>query len=165
MARKRSTLGTYAPHPFGRLLRTRRAELDLTQAMVADATGVVTSYICDIERGRRGPMRLNKLVLLAEVLRVPLETLEAAAKIDFELVKLDEEGEVVAMGRELRLYLRNIGTLDPLEAMMGQAATLSTRIRTEASAYTPELEEEAVRLDGILKEIKQFLGEDGEPVV
>lgn len=73
---------------FGKKIRKLRRERELTLSAVAQATGVSTSYISAIERGRRPPFRAQKLVRLAEVLTTDLESLRALAALEntrFEL--------------------------------------------------------------------------------
>lgn len=47
-------------------------ERALTQMEVAKAMGCTNVYLCDIERGRRGPPRSLRLLLLAQLLDVPV---------------------------------------------------------------------------------------------
>lgn len=50
---------------FGSLLRRLREEKRLRQADIANAIGVSTVYICDIEKDRRNPPSYKKLQLIA----------------------------------------------------------------------------------------------------
>ena len=50
---------------FGSLLRRLREEKRLRQADIANAIGVSTVYICDIEKDRRNPPSYRKLQLIA----------------------------------------------------------------------------------------------------
>ena len=66
---------------FGRLLRQLREEKGLRQADVANALGVTTVYICDIENNRRNPPEYKKLRQIVE----KLELTEEAATMLFDL--------------------------------------------------------------------------------
>lgn len=53
---------------FGRLVRIRRTEVDLTQEGLAFETGLDRTYVSGIERGRRNPT-LTVIAILAEGLK------------------------------------------------------------------------------------------------
>ena len=58
---------------FGTLLRQLREEKSLRQVDVANAIGVSTVYICDIEKDRRNPPGYKKLQLIAGKLELTEE--------------------------------------------------------------------------------------------
>ena len=58
---------------FGSLLRQLREEKSLRQVDVANAIGVSTVYICDIEKDRRNPPGYKKLQLIAGKLELTEE--------------------------------------------------------------------------------------------
>ena len=58
---------------FGTLLRQLREEKSLRQVDVANAIGVSTVYICDIEKDRRNPPSYKKLQLIAGKLELTEE--------------------------------------------------------------------------------------------
>ena len=58
---------------FGTLLRQLREEKRLRQVDVANAIGVSTVYICDIEKDRRNPPGYKKLQLIAGKLELTEE--------------------------------------------------------------------------------------------
>lgn len=58
---------------FGSLLRQLREEKRLRQVDVANAIGVSTVYICDIEKDRRNPPGYKKLQLIAGKLELTEE--------------------------------------------------------------------------------------------
>ena len=58
---------------FGSLLRQLREEKRLRQVDVANAIGVSTVYICDIEKDRRNPPSYKKLQLIAGKLELTEE--------------------------------------------------------------------------------------------
>lgn len=58
---------------FGTLLRQLREEKSLRQVDVANAIGVSTVYICDIEKDRRNPPGYKKLRLIAGKLELTEE--------------------------------------------------------------------------------------------
>lgn len=58
---------------FGSLLRGLREEKRLRQADIANAIGVSTVYICDIEKDRRNPPGYKKLQLIAGKLELTEE--------------------------------------------------------------------------------------------
>ena len=58
---------------FGSLLRQLREEKRLRQADIANAIGVSTVYICDIEKDRRNPPSYKKLQLIAGKLELTEE--------------------------------------------------------------------------------------------
>lgn len=63
---------------FGSLLRQLREEKRLRQADIANAIGVSTVYICDIEKDRRNPPSYKMLQLIAGKLEL---TEEKAAEL------------------------------------------------------------------------------------
>ena len=58
---------------FGSLLRQLREEKRLRQADLANAMGVSTVYICDIEKDRRNPPNYRKLQQIAGKLELTEE--------------------------------------------------------------------------------------------
>lgn len=58
---------------FGSLLRQLREEKRLRQADIANAIGVSTVYICDIEKDRRNPPGYKNLQLIAGKLELTEE--------------------------------------------------------------------------------------------
>lgn len=58
---------------FGNLLRQLREEKKLRQVDIANAIGVSTVYICDIEKDRRNPPSYKKLQQIAEKLELSEE--------------------------------------------------------------------------------------------
>lgn len=52
------------------LIKSRRLELGLTLRQVADATGVSEATVCRWESGSIGDMRRNRIVALANILRL-----------------------------------------------------------------------------------------------
>ena len=58
---------------FGSLLRQLREEKRLRQADIANAIGVSTVYICDIEKDRRNPPAYKNLQLIAGKLELTEE--------------------------------------------------------------------------------------------
>ena len=65
------------PTPLSCFLRSRRAQLGLTQGVVAARAGIGEVRLSRLERADRGPCTLREAVRLAEALRVPVETLAA----------------------------------------------------------------------------------------
>jgi len=58
---------------FGNYLRRLREEKGLRQVDLADAMGVSTVYVCDIEKDRRNPPDYEKLRLIAKKLELTQE--------------------------------------------------------------------------------------------
>jgi transcriptional regulator with XRE-family HTH domain len=76
MADVASRVRTPEAEIFGRTLRTLREERKLTQEKLAQAAGLTTSYISDLERGMKVPS-LTTILQLAAALRLqPPELLE-----------------------------------------------------------------------------------------
>lgn len=59
---------------FGRAVRRRRRELDLSQEELAERAGLHRNYVSDIERGDRNPS-LENIQKLAEALGLKVSTL------------------------------------------------------------------------------------------
>lgn len=59
---------------FGRAVRKRRRELDLSQEVLAERAGLHRNYISDIERGDRNPS-LENIQKLAKALDLKVSTL------------------------------------------------------------------------------------------
>ncbi|MBX6423334.1 helix-turn-helix transcriptional regulator [Thermosulfurimonas sp. F29] len=67
--------------PFGVALREARKHAGLRLSDVAGMMGWSVVYLSDIERGRRNPPAPEKIVKLAEILKIPAGVLlEAAAR-------------------------------------------------------------------------------------
>jgi transcriptional regulator with XRE-family HTH domain len=64
---------------FGRLLRTKRTKAGKSMLQVADLLGVSVAYISDVERGRRSPLRADRIEEVAKYLHVDAAELAAAA--------------------------------------------------------------------------------------
>ena len=64
---------------FGEAIRAARIAAGKTQGEVAEHLGHSKSYICDLERDRRGPLDAERVQSLADFLGVEMETLRAAA--------------------------------------------------------------------------------------
>jgi len=62
-------MGLQVQNILGTNIRRIRKQLGLTQAKLAEKTGVSSGYICDIERSRRWPSA-EKIAVLAKVLKV-----------------------------------------------------------------------------------------------
>ena len=67
---------------FGDLLRDARRKLDLTLQDVADRLDVSVVYVSEVERGKRPPFTRDRLAALAELVKIPEETLFAAAAFE-----------------------------------------------------------------------------------
>ena len=65
---------------FGEVIRRRRVELGLQAQEVARRVEITRAYYSTLETGRAGPPAPDKLARLAEVLALPLDELEAAAR-------------------------------------------------------------------------------------
>lgn len=63
-------------HRFGKAVRRRRRELDLSQEELADRANLHRTYISNIERGRMNPS-LENVARIAEALEIPLSALFA----------------------------------------------------------------------------------------
>lgn len=61
---------------FGGYLQKLRKEQGLRQSDLAEALGVSTVYICDIEKGRRNPPDYSKLQIIEHKLHLPPEKLD-----------------------------------------------------------------------------------------
>lgn len=68
------------PTPLGQAVRERREELGLTQEAVADATGITTKRIWQIEARRANPTH-STLLAIAAALYVPVEMLTIRASV------------------------------------------------------------------------------------
>jgi len=66
---------------FGRAVRKRRRELDLSQEGLAERAGLHRNYISDIERGDRNPS-LENIYKLSKALGIKVSTLFSHYGID-----------------------------------------------------------------------------------
>lgn len=66
----------------GAQIRFARTALGVTLRELAEAIGVSAPYLCDIERGFRGPLRPELLTLVAEAIRISRVDLMALAECD-----------------------------------------------------------------------------------
>jgi transcriptional regulator with XRE-family HTH domain len=83
--------------PFGRLIRSRRKALNMTQDQLALATGVGRRFLIDLEAGKT-TCQLGLSLVVAEALGIrssePLMAAEATRSVSLELpCPLDEELE------------------------------------------------------------------------
>jgi transcriptional regulator with XRE-family HTH domain len=84
-----------APANLGRKIREARMALGMTQAQLAEAAGVVESYVSKIEHGRLPYTPSGQtLRLMADALRLdPIELLLLAGKTPMELAAAAESPE------------------------------------------------------------------------
>ncbi len=81
------------PNRFGKLLRKSRKEQGKTLNSVARHMNLSAAYICDIEKGRRGPLKQEARIReLAYFLSADPEELLLAALYDRGVITLDIRG-------------------------------------------------------------------------
>lgn len=73
---------------FGKAIRRRRRELDLSQEQLAERSELHRTYISSIERGQRNPS-LENIEKIAKALRISISELFAKYNIE-EMDKTDE---------------------------------------------------------------------------
>lgn len=62
---------------FGLAIKTRRKKLGYTQAYISEATGISTSFISDLENGKK-TAELGKALFIANLLGMDVEMKERA---------------------------------------------------------------------------------------
>lgn len=93
---------------FGRLLRARRKDAQLTQDDVASKVGLVRTSITNIERGRQ-QVALHTLYALADAVGVPPESLMPPKSILLEDdSELEKKLGKVALEEERKDWIRRI---------------------------------------------------------
>jgi transcriptional regulator with XRE-family HTH domain len=83
--------------PLGRIVRTQREQLRLTQAELAEQVGVSRSAVSELEAGRIAQPRATVFARLAKVLGIPAAALLAAAGYPEADVLLEIEGDELAV--------------------------------------------------------------------
>lgn len=58
---------------FGKLIKGKRLEKNMTMKDVANQLNLSVSYLSDIEKGRRNPLELDKLQALSKILSLTQE--------------------------------------------------------------------------------------------
>jgi transcriptional regulator with XRE-family HTH domain len=74
---------------FGRAVRKRRRELDLSQEELAERASLHRNYVSDIERGDRNPS-LENICKLAKALDIKVSTFFSEYGIDEASIDLDQ---------------------------------------------------------------------------
>lgn len=91
---------------FGDLVRERRKTTGTTLGNVASKLGCSTSYLSDIEHGRRSPFGPTHMKLLAAALECPLEELWRASARDTRCVRFeDQRDEVLDVAASIAWFL------------------------------------------------------------
>jgi transcriptional regulator with XRE-family HTH domain len=70
-------------HRFGKAIRRRRRELDISQELLAERAGLHRTYISSIERGKLNPS-LENIEKLAKALEISISALFANYGIEAE---------------------------------------------------------------------------------
>ena len=75
---------------LGELVRGRRIrDLDVTMKEIADRMNVTPMYVSDIERGKRTPLKIERLRMIAQAYDLPSSrSVETAALISNESVQI-----------------------------------------------------------------------------
>ncbi|MEF3305785.1 helix-turn-helix domain-containing protein [Paenibacillus sp. GYB003] len=93
---------------FGELLRSLRKQNKITQRQLASLVGIDFTYISKIESGTMDPPAEDKLIRMAEVLRVePEELILSAKKVPTTFQKLITENS------DVPIFLRKASHLSP----------------------------------------------------
>lgn len=74
---------------FGRAVRKRRRELDLSQEELAERASLHRNYVSDIERGDRNPS-LENICKLAKALDIKVSTFFSEYGIDEASIDIDQ---------------------------------------------------------------------------
>lgn len=74
---------------FGAYIRRFREQANKSMRAMADAVGVSTVYISDIERGRRNPPQGEKLSKMADFLDIDIKDLQELAAKERRRVELE----------------------------------------------------------------------------
>jgi transcriptional regulator with XRE-family HTH domain len=72
---------------FGKLLKLFRKKQEKTMSEVAEVCGYSTSYISDIEHGRRNPPEMSKVKKIEKFLKVDNNSLSEAATREMNIPK------------------------------------------------------------------------------
>ncbi|WP_158301658.1 helix-turn-helix domain-containing protein [Paenibacillus mesophilus] len=95
---------------FGELLRSLRKQNKVTQRQLATLVGIDFTYISKIESGTMDPPAEDKIIRMAEVLRVePEELILAAKKVPTTFQKLITENS------DVPIFLRKASELSPAQ--------------------------------------------------
>lgn len=94
------------PSTFGSLFRQARRSLELTLVFTARAMGLSPAYVCDVEHGRRGPLKASHLAKLdglfpPERLRYLMELSNTISGVDLKLENEQLRAKVAALEVEL----------------------------------------------------------------
>lgn len=93
---------------FGQFILAKRKARGITQKKIADALGITSAYLCDIEKGRRNPPNDKSLLMLQKLLMLSEEEVETfydVAAISRHSVPLDLS-EYVMSSETIRRALR-----------------------------------------------------------
>lgn len=127
--------------PFGERVRQLRRQRGVTQARMAEALGVSSSYLSALEHGRRGRPTwdmLQRIIGYLNVIWDDAEELERLAELSHPRIAIDTAGLAPAATRLANRLAETIGTLDAaetdrllgvLEEILSQAETRRTAAR------------------------------------
>jgi transcriptional regulator with XRE-family HTH domain len=74
---------------FGELIRASRRRLNKSLQDVADVLGVTAVYVSEVERGKRPPFTMERLLALSQVLDIDLNTLITCAWTEKKMIEWD----------------------------------------------------------------------------
>ena len=79
---------------LGQLIRDRRVhDLKVTMKAIADRMDVTAMYVSDIERGKRTPLKHDRLKKIADAYNLSVKRVEKAAFISKEWHRIGEAGD------------------------------------------------------------------------
>jgi transcriptional regulator with XRE-family HTH domain len=116
--RKRSSPGAQRQAvQFGAKLRERRRELDMTLDQVAQATGLTTGFVSDVERDQASPS-VNSLLALCEVLGLRVGTLFDGA--DTSIIRRGERRPIKFGGIGIQDFLLSPNSQTRFQAILSE---------------------------------------------
>lgn len=126
--------GTSVREKIGPLLKRLREQRGLTQGQLATYSGVTRSWIARVEAGHREKPEHDLLLKIAPVLRVPPETLLAAAGYRTTPLPIRERRAPYEVLRELEATMPLMLPVEEVRVSAGGAVG----VPTEYQAYYPE---------------------------
>jgi transcriptional regulator with XRE-family HTH domain len=123
---------------FGQYIKQLRESRSLSLADAARLLGVTPQKLWDMENGRRHTKKVPRplITAIARTYRVPIGVIAEATKIKIA---------------EKQVLSEHLADTRPL---VTRAVRLTAALVNEARAYTPELEQDAIKLYDLLQDLK-----------
>ena len=92
---------------LGDRLRSRRKELRLTIRQLAKRCGLSASFLCDVERGKRG-IGADSLVAIGQVVGMPIDQLMGAGEVRTTGVNVQLPQSLMAFAQSTEIAFRSV---------------------------------------------------------